>query len=692
MNYSYAKKAGVYGYNYAQKKNTPSKVSQKSGVTPTNLSQTNNTILTTKAMYFPIDSNFDLSSVKVNNMHRLTPNGQRTKSANRTREPSYSGIMYKAKKSVENIYNDPNASALLDLDFIGNTRSIKNLEKSKSRENINARTWNESRVSAMRPSENISNTGSIHMRNPSPRPTDTSIDATDRKTQDEVKGKNIVLYFGNPAFPLQERIYRQQSNKTTAVTSRKASPYGNNKGAESPLYLGRSFKDSGRNASPAFNNHNNTLTERLSVSRVSRCQSYRLGNRANSNINISSSEAKTEGSPFSNKNTKKEHVPHFNGSYKNTEENQEDVIETKKERKNSIPKYPLYQRPGTLLNQLITANNAKATTPGKVIPSDFLKKKTTIDRLTLSSKGGFMENKLHVENYKLDKVLGQGSYAVVRLAIDKETNEKVAIKTYEKFKLNDVHKKKNVKREISILQNIDHPNIIKLYKTIDTVTQLHLVTEFVGTQSLHSYLKPKPSRRLPEAEAKKIFKQIMEGLGYLHSMDIVHRDIKLENLLLDSKNNVKIIDFGFSIENPKDKTLNVFCGTPSYMAPELVTKKNYYGHLIDIWAAGILLYVMLAGYFPFKDVSEKDLFRRIARGQYEFPAHMSEDAKNLIKKMLRLNPLERPNADEILEDKWITGQQAHNANLKNYLDSKIQQYKNIQGLSTRIISVAEARV
>jgi len=173
------------------------------------------------------------------------------------------------------------------------------------------------------------------------------------------------------------------------------------------------------------------------------------------------------------------------------------------------------------------------------------------------------------------------------------------------------------------------------------------VTEFVGTQSLHSYLKPKPSRRLPEAEAKKIFKQIIEGLGYMHSMNIVHRDIKLENLLLDSKNNVKIIDFGFSIENPKDKTLNVFCGTPSYMAPELVTKKNYYGHLIDIWAAGILLYVILAGYFPFKDVSEKDLFRRIARGVYEFPAHMSDDAKNLIKKMLRLNPLERPCADEV---------------------------------------------
>ena len=124
--------------------------------------------------------------------------------------------------------------------------------------------------------------------------------------------------------------------------------------------------------------------------------------------------------------------------------------------------------------------------------------------------------------------------------------------------------------------------------------------EFPSTQSLHAYVKQKPNRRLPEEEARKIFKQIIEGLRYIHKKNLSHRDMKLENLLLDADLNVKIIDFGFSIENPKDKTLNVFCGTPSYMAPELAAKKEYYGHLADIWAAGILLYVLLAGYFPFK--------------------------------------------------------------------------------------------
>lgn len=124
--------------------------------------------------------------------------------------------------------------------------------------------------------------------------------------------------------------------------------------------------------------------------------------------------------------------------------------------------------------------------------------------------------------------------------------------------------------------------------------------EFVSMQSLHSYLKTKPSRRIPEIDAKKIFKQIVMGLDYLHQNNIAHRDMKLENILLDANMNVKIIDFGFSLETSPDKTLDTFCGTPSYMAPELASKRNYYGNHIDIWAAGILLYVLLAGYFPFK--------------------------------------------------------------------------------------------
>lgn len=124
--------------------------------------------------------------------------------------------------------------------------------------------------------------------------------------------------------------------------------------------------------------------------------------------------------------------------------------------------------------------------------------------------------------------------------------------------------------------------------------------ELGGYSSLHAHLKTKNGRKLDEEEAKSLFRQIVEGIDYLHKKNVAHRDIKLENILLDEGNTIKIIDFGFSVVMEKDKLLNVFCGTPSYMSPELATKKDYHGWHADIWALGVLLYVFLCGKFPFK--------------------------------------------------------------------------------------------
>lgn len=197
--------------------------------------------------------------------------------------------------------------------------------------------------------------------------------------------------------------------------------------------------------------------------------------------------------------------------------------------------------------------------------------------------------------------------------VDKRTGVNYAMKSYTKAKLNDAHRKESVRKEIEILKNLDHPNIIKLQQTIDTpgqvslyysylltIIKLHLMLEYGGNISLQSYLKSQPQKRLAESDVKIIFKQLAEGLDYIHRNNVVHRDLKLENILLDSDKNVKIIDFGFSAETQKNKPMNIFCGTPSYMAPELVTRKYYFGHLVDIWALGISLYVLLCGYFPFK--------------------------------------------------------------------------------------------
>ena len=124
--------------------------------------------------------------------------------------------------------------------------------------------------------------------------------------------------------------------------------------------------------------------------------------------------------------------------------------------------------------------------------------------------------------------------------------------------------------------------------------------EYVGTTSLQSYLKSKTSRKLEELEAKRVFRQLCQGINYCHNKNIVHRDIKLENILLDDESNVKVIDFGFSICIPPEKSLTIFCGTPSYMSPEIVSKLQYKGCPSDVWALGVVLYALLCGRFPFR--------------------------------------------------------------------------------------------
>ena len=187
-----------------------------------------------------------------------------------------------------------------------------------------------------------------------------------------------------------------------------------------------------------------------------------------------------------------------------------------------------------------------------------------------------------IEHYAFGKQLGQGAYAVVKLATQKRTKSLFAIKTYEKCKLSDTRKKSGVRREIQILQMLDHPNTIKLYEVLDTLKNINLVMEFVGGLSLHAYIKKQTSKKLEEKEAKIIFKQIVEAIKYCHSLNVVHRDIKLENVLIDKEKNIKVIDFAFSTISGIGKTSKLFCGTPNYMAPEIIKNIEYVGQFADV--------------------------------------------------------------------------------------------------------------
>ena len=199
--------------------------------------------------------------------------------------------------------------------------------------------------------------------------------------------------------------------------------------------------------------------------------------------------------------------------------------------------------------------------------------------------------------YELQKCIGQGAYAKVYKAIHLPSKTKVAIKLYEKSKLTEKLRQKSIKREIKILSRLNHPNIVNFIDCFSTNNHIYLVMELVRGLSLYELLKMQPDRKI---NAKTIIKQILKALVYCHSKCVSHRDIKLENVIISNSGEVKVIDFGFSTCIPNDKQVKMFCGTPSYMAPEIAQKTEYCGPPVDIWATGVLFFVLLSGKFPFK--------------------------------------------------------------------------------------------
>ena len=263
-----------------------------------------------------------------------------------------------------------------------------------------------------------------------------------------------------------------------------------------------------------------------------------------------------------------------------------------------------------------------------------------------------------INDYIIDKSLGIGSYAEVKLGIHKKTKKKYAIKIYPKTTLDDEDKNNSIKNEVFILNKLNHENIMKLYDIINSPKYLYLILEYINGISLLDFIHKLPNKRIEENICKKIFYQIVNAIHYCSKKNIYHRDIKLENILLIIHNDsikVKLIDFGFAIKSSKKEFQKFFCGTLYYMAPEIINKKKYLPYYSDIWSLGVLLYTMIYGRFPFNAKDNDKLFDLINEGKVEFPEDIdtSDEVKNLINKIIIVEPNKRASLNDIINDIWF---------------------------------------
>ena len=260
-------------------------------------------------------------------------------------------------------------------------------------------------------------------------------------------------------------------------------------------------------------------------------------------------------------------------------------------------------------------------------------------------------------DFIITKKIGEGTFSNVRLAINRQTGEKVAIKIMEKSKIIHEEDKIRMYREIEILKKLRHPNIVQLYTVIENNDKIYLIMEYIKGQELFNYIVAK--KKLSEKESCFFFQQLISGIEYLHKIKYVHRDIKPENLIInENSKQLVIIDFGLSniYSNPNKELLSSACGSPSYAAPEMLNGDNYRGPPVDIWSCGIVLYAMLCGYLPFDDDNNDNdkLYDKICKGKFMIPNHVSEKARDLLNKILVTDPKKRLNLFQIKSHPWFS--------------------------------------
>lgn len=257
------------------------------------------------------------------------------------------------------------------------------------------------------------------------------------------------------------------------------------------------------------------------------------------------------------------------------------------------------------------------------------------------------------EKYEVGRLLGQGAFAKVYYARSIRTNQSVAVKVIDKDKIMRVGLADQIKREISVMRIVRHPNIVQLYEVMATKSKIFFVMEYAkGGELFNKVAKGK----LKEDAARRYFQQLINAVDFCHSRGVYHRDIKPENLLLDENENLKISDFGLSALaqcKHQDGLLHTTCGTPAYVAPEVINRKGYDGEKVDIWSCGVVLFVLLAGYLPFHDSNLIEMYRKIGKAEFKCPNWFPPEVRKLLCKILDPNPSTRISMAKIRESSWF---------------------------------------
>lgn len=272
-----------------------------------------------------------------------------------------------------------------------------------------------------------------------------------------------------------------------------------------------------------------------------------------------------------------------------------------------------------------------------------------------------------VGKYEVGRTIGEGTFAKVKFAQNTETGESVAMKILDRSTIIKHKMVDQIKREISIMKLVRHPYVVRLHEVLASRTKIYIILEFITGGELFD--KIVHHGRLSEAEARRYFQQLIDGVDYCHSKGVYHRDLKPENLLLDSQGNLKISDFGLSaLPEQGASLLRTTCGTPNYVAPEVLSHKGYDGAIADVWSCGVILYVLMAGYLPFDELDLTTLYSKIDRAEFSCPSWFPVGAKSLIHRILDPKPETRITVEQIRNDEWFK---------KGYVPIKPVEYEDV---------------